>query len=57
MMEEPSGERTLVVRLISRATQETLWYGSVDIPAPKPGHIVPAEEWIKRLLAPLSNRT
>jgi len=53
--EPEARERTVIVKLVAREGERTLWTAAVDIPAHKPGDGLPvlAEDWMRRLLEPL----
>lgn len=54
----PTGEVTLIVRLVSSRDEKVLWFASVAVPPGKPGPgTVPPEVLIHRLLGPLPIRT
>ena len=51
----PSGDLTVMVKVMSRDGQRTLWYGRADLPAQKPGQ-GPQEEHVRALMEPLPAR-
>jgi len=53
--EPEARERTVIVKLVAREGEKTLWTAAVDIPAHKRGDGLPVlpEDWMRRLLEPL----
>ncbi|WP_306599733.1 hypothetical protein [Geothrix sp. 21YS21S-2] len=51
----PSGDLTVMVKVMSRDGQRTLWYGRADLPARKPGQ-GPQEDHVRTLMEPLPAR-
>jgi len=51
-------QMTVMVKVVSRADEKTLWYGSVTMPANKPGDGVQKQpaDWVHKLLEPLPAR-